>query len=160
MTRLYRAPCPRTQIARCSSSAAISERLHCEVDARCAHESAHARRERDRPARAVELDALPFGVVCVDQAMKVVRLNRAAADRAGLARWRVIGRDFRDAVAPRVTDRQFADHVRAFVAGQEPTDSVTHTFHRRSGDDDAVIDLRRERNRVYLCIASSAGRRS
>jgi photoactive yellow protein len=110
--------------------------------------------ELDEPA----LDALPFGVVCVDQAMKVVRLNRAAADRAGLARWRVIGRDFHDALAPRTTDREFANRVRAFVAGRHAADSVTHTFHRRSGDDEAVIDLRRERSRVYLCITSSAGR--
>jgi PAS domain S-box-containing protein len=106
----------------------------------------------DEPA----LDALPFGVVCVDAAMKIVRLNRAAAERAGITRWRVIGRDFDDAVAPRPSDRELAEQVRAFVASNVPAESISHTFHRRSGDDDAVIDLVRERDRVYLCIRPAA----
>lgn len=99
------------------------------------------------------LDQLPFGVVCLNERMTVVRMNRMESERSGIQRWRAIGRDFFGDVAPGPTNRALAEHVRAFAAGRG-TPAIEHTFVRRAGEDKATIELVRGRNtgRVYLCI--------
>ncbi len=96
------------------------------------------------------LDRLPFGVVCLDSGGLVQRFNRAEADRAGIQRWRAIGRDyFRDVAGP--TASQLAEHVQALAPGR--TARVFHTFRGFHRADDAVIDVSRgAAGRVYLCI--------
>ena len=56
------------------------------------------------------LDELPFGVICLSNAGKVLRMNRTEAERTGIQRWRAIGRDFfRDvAYVYRHADREHA----------------------------------------------------
>jgi len=99
------------------------------------------------------LDDLPFGVVCLSDAMTVVRMNRTESEKSGIQRWRAIGRDFFGDVAPGPTNRALADHVRAFASGCGPR-AISHTFRRRSGEDPTTIELVRGRSagRVYLCI--------
>ena len=101
------------------------------------------------------LDALPFGVVCLDQHMTVVRMNRAESEASGIQRWRAIGRDFFRDVAPNATNRRLADQVAAF-ATQTVTAAppISHTFPRRAGADLTTIELLHGRSpdRVYLCI--------
>ena len=63
------------------------------------------------------LDDLPFGVVCLSDAMTVVRMNRAESEASGIQRWRAIGRDFFSDVAPGPSNRALAEHIRAFAAG-------------------------------------------
>lgn len=46
------------------------------------------------------LDALPYGVVCLSSAGKVLRMNRAECERAGIQRWRALGRDYAREIAP------------------------------------------------------------
>ena len=101
------------------------------------------------------LDELPFGVVCLSEAMTVLRMNRTESEARGIQRWRAIGRDFFGDVAPGPTNRALAEHIRAFAAS--PTarlTRVTHTFKRRAGEDPTTIELVRGRSagRVYLCI--------
>lgn len=96
------------------------------------------------------LDELPFGVVCLDPAMHVLRMNRIESERAGIQRWRAIGRDFFGDVAPGATE--LAGHVRAFAAGLAAERAIAHTFQRRAGADATTIELVRGRGRVYLCI--------
>ena len=99
------------------------------------------------------LDQLPFGVVCLNERMAVVRMNRTESERSGIQRWRAIGRDFFGDVAPGLTNRKLAEHVRAFAAGKAAP-AIAHTFERRAGADPTTIELVRGRSagRVYLCI--------
>jgi two-component system, chemotaxis family, sensor kinase Cph1 len=99
------------------------------------------------------LDQLPFGVVCLDDKGKVVRMNRTESEASGIQRWRALGRDFFREVAPGPANRLLADHVRAFAAGTRPQ-PIRHTFRRRAGADTATIELlpARRADRVYLCI--------
>ncbi len=98
----------------------------------------------------VALDSLPFGVVCVSASGRVERLNRAEASRAGVQRWRVIGRDyFGDVAGP--TAPRLAEQVGAVAPGQSAR--LYHTFRGFHRADDAVVDVTRcATGRVYLCI--------
>lgn len=100
------------------------------------------------------LDDLPFGVVCLDERMTVVRMNRAESQASGIQRWRAVGRDFFRDVAPGPTNRRLAEHIAAFATGEAPTSPIDHTFPRRAGADSTTIELKRGRrtDRVYLCI--------
>lgn len=99
------------------------------------------------------LDELPFGVVCLSDAMKVLRMNRTESERSGIQRWRAIGRDFFRDVAPGPNNRPLAEHIRAFANGRA-AERLTHTFERRAGADETTIELERGRDphRVYLRI--------
>jgi photoactive yellow protein len=99
-----------------------------------------------------DLDDLPFGVVCLDEALTVVRMNRTESEAAGIQRWRAIGRSFFGEVAPGPTNRALAEHVRTFLAGREAETRVAHTFVRRAGADATEIELSRGPGRVYLAI--------
>lgn len=101
------------------------------------------------------LDALPFGVVCLDERMTVVRMNRAESEASGIQRWRAIGRDFFRDVAPAPSNRRLADHIAAFATRPaNDTEAIMHTFPRRAGADATTIELvhGRRPDRVYLCI--------
>jgi photoactive yellow protein len=78
------------------------------------------------------LDDLPFGVVCLSESGRVVRMNRTESERSGIQRWRAIGRDFFAEVGP----------------------AIARTFQRRRGEDPTRIELvpGRGTGRVYLCI--------
>ena len=95
------------------------------------------------------LDALPFGVVCLSDAMMVVRMNRAEAEARGIQRWRAVGRDFFGDVAP--GNQRLAEHIRAFAEGRA-AERIAHTFARRVGADPTEVELTREGDRVYLVI--------
>jgi photoactive yellow protein len=65
------------------------------------------------------LDELPFGVICLSRAGKVLRMNRTEAERTGIQRWRAIGRDFFRDVA--FVYRHAADQTRIEVErGRDP----------------------------------------
>jgi photoactive yellow protein len=108
------------------------------------------------------LDALPFGVVCLDERMTVVRMNRTESEASGIQRWRAIGRDFFRDVAPAPANRRLAEHVAAFATGPandtDSPDSIVHVFPRRRGADPTTISLIHSRrpDRVYLCIRRDA----
>ena len=105
------------------------------------------------------LDALPYGVVCLDDRMTVVRMNRVESEASGIQRWRAIGRDFFRDIAPGPTNLPLAQQVRAFagdpaVTPCRPSKPIRHTFKRRAGADTATIELVQgaRKDRVYLCI--------
>ena len=100
------------------------------------------------------LDALPFGVVCLDGGV-VARMNRAESAASGIQRWRAIGRDFFADVAPGPKNRALAEAIAAFTtAPANDATCLTHTFVRRAGTDSTQISLLHGRRpeRVYLCI--------
>jgi photoactive yellow protein len=102
------------------------------------------------------LDELPFGVVCLDEHMKVLRMNRTEAERSGISRWRAIGRDFFADVASGSANQPLAEQVQSFLSSTTGATSgrITHTFKRRAGEDPTTIELVRGRDphRIYLCI--------
>ena len=55
-------------------------------------------------------DALPYGVVCLSEAGRVLRMNRAAAQTSGIQSWRAVGRDYAREIAP-VLQKKQADVV-------------------------------------------------
>jgi hypothetical protein len=93
------------------------------------------------------LDALPFGVIRLGPTGLVERYNRAESERAGIQRWRAIGRDyFRE-----IGDRSLAAAVDAVPRGERTR--LYHTFKGFHRNDDAVIEVSRcAEGRVYLCI--------
>jgi len=99
-----------------------------------------------------DLDDLPFGVVCLDEALTVVRMNRLESQASGIQRWRAIGRNFFRDVAPGPENRALAEHIRTFLAGREAEARIAHTFQRRAGTDETEIELSRGDGRVYLAI--------
>src|SRR5687767_4181835 len=60
------------------------------------------------------LDQLPFGVIGVGPDGTVRRYNRAEAERAGMSRWRVIGRRI-DEIAGAMGATEIAARVAAFA---------------------------------------------
>lgn len=101
------------------------------------------------------LDALPYGVVCLDEGLRVVRMNRAESEASGIQRWRALGRAFFRDVAPGPTNKRLAEHVVAFAhSSNDNAEPIAHTFPRRAGEDRTTIELvhGRQPDRVYLCI--------
>jgi photoactive yellow protein len=98
------------------------------------------------------LDALPYGVVCLDDGNRVLRMNRAESEASGIQRWRAVGRDFFRDVAPGPTNRTLAEAVAAFNTGASARSQLRHVFQRRRGADATQIELHREHDRVYLLI--------
>jgi photoactive yellow protein len=99
-----------------------------------------------------DLDDLPFGVVCLDETLTVVRMNRTESQAAGIQRWRAIGRSYFGDVAPGPANRALAEHVQMFLAGRAAEARIAHTFVRRAGADATEIELSRGDGRVYLAI--------
>jgi hypothetical protein len=56
------------------------------------------------------LDALPYGVVCLSESGRVLRMNRTASEKSGIQRWRAVGRDYYREIAP-VLKKRSADVV-------------------------------------------------
>lgn len=97
------------------------------------------------------LDQLPFGVIRLGPTNVVERYNRAESQRAGVQRWRALGRDFfRDLAGSNA--RELAVHVEALRPGARTR--VFHTFVGFHRSDDVVIDMSRcEAGRVYFVIS-------
>lgn len=97
------------------------------------------------------LDDLPFGVIRLGPTHLVERYNRAESTRAGVQRWRAIGRHFFADLAGSNAS-ELATQVAALARGTRTR--VFHTFigfHRR---DPVVIDMSRcAEDRVYLLIS-------
>lgn len=99
------------------------------------------------------LDALPFGVVRIGPSGVVERYNRTEAARAGVQRWRALGRPFlRDLAGKNAA--ALAAEIAAVPPGAQRR--VFHTFEGYSRRTSAVIDIARcDAERVYLCIRSA-----
>lgn len=100
------------------------------------------------------LDQLPFGVVRLGPSGAVERYNRRESQRAGIQRWRAIGRDF---------FRDLAGTNAASLAAQVdalPRRGRARVFYSFIGyhrTDDVVIDMSRcDEDRVYLVISPAS----
>ncbi|MFN0246503.1 MAG: PAS domain-containing protein [Kofleriaceae bacterium] len=98
------------------------------------------------------LDHLPFGVIRLGPTGRVERYNRTEAERAGMQRWRVIGRDFyREVVG--VEGAALAAEVAAVQIGQSVR--VHHRLRRYRKTEEVTIEVARTREGgAYLCIVA------
>lgn len=101
-----------------------------------------------------ELDALPFGVICLDPDGKVLRYNLAEARLARLDRARVVGKNFFRRIAPCTATPEFEGRVRAFFAGTQQVDRFTYLFDFKFGAQTVEIETVRVpvNDRVYLLV--------
>lgn len=97
------------------------------------------------------LDALPFGVVRLGPTDIVERYNRSESERAGVQRWRALGRDFFADLAGS-NAAELASHVHALPRGGRTR--LTHRIVGYHRADDVVVDMSRcAEGRVYLLIS-------
>src|SRR5436190_956442 len=85
------------------------------------------------------LDRLPFGVIRLSPTGVVERLNRTEAERAGIQRWRALGRDYFRDVAP--SARDLAAEISKLPPGSRAR--IFHTFRGFHRNDATVIDMSR-----------------
>jgi photoactive yellow protein len=105
----------------------------------------------------VELDALPFGVIGLDEEGIVLRYNLYESRLARLDRNQVVGRRFFEEVAPCMGTDEFQRRYRAFVeAPEDAAKSVRfdYMFDFVFGAQQVVIELVRARGarRFYLVV--------
>lgn len=108
----------------------------------------------DRPD--IELDLLPYGVICLDADGVIVRYNRVEARFARLDRSLVIGKQFFGVVAPCTVTPEFEGRFRAFVADAKGPSKITfpYVFNFRFGAQEVDVEIRRSRSpkHFYLCV--------
>jgi photoactive yellow protein len=87
-----------------------------------------------------EADALPYGLIVLDDDGVVVRYNEAESRLSGLPRNRVIGRQFFDEVAPCTRVRGLGETYRAMVAAAQPASTqLDFVFRFRSGERSVFV---------------------
>ncbi len=102
----------------------------------------------------VELDALPFGVICLDREGVVLRYNFAEARLARLDRSLVVGKNFYNKIAPCTATPEFQGRVSAFLDGTKPFERFPYLFDFKFGAQRVEIELVRvaANDRVYLLV--------
>jgi len=103
-----------------------------------------------------ELDALPFGVIALDQEGFVLRYNLYESRLARLDRNQVVGRNFFHEIAPCTRNESFQGRFRAFLSrGSEiKSERFDFKFDFKFGAQDVVVELVRAANgeRIYLLV--------
>ncbi len=101
-----------------------------------------------------ELDALPFGVICLDPEGKVLQYNLAESRLARLDRAQVLGKNFFRRIAPCTATPEFEGRVRAFFRASMPVDRFPYLFDFKFGAQKVEIELVRvpANDRVVLLV--------
>lgn len=102
-----------------------------------------------------DLDALPFGVIGLDQDGTIRRYNLAEARLARLDRNQVLGKNFFRRVAPCTATPEFEGRFQAFVAaGAVGVLRFEYLFDFKFGAQQVTVEVVRGTNpgRFYLCI--------
>jgi len=104
--------------------------------------------------RDEQLDALPYGVICLDAEGTVLRYNLAEARLARLDRSSVLGKNFFRTVAPCTANQDFEGKVRQFRDGGAPSSTFDFVFDFKFGAQVVEVELVRppEAGHVYLCV--------
>lgn len=103
-----------------------------------------------------ELDQLPFGVICLDAAGRILRYNLAEARFARLDRATVLGKTFFGQVAPCTARPEFEGRFQQFVkpGNTAPTDRWPYVFDFKFGAQQVEVEVARgsKPGRFYLLI--------
>lgn len=104
----------------------------------------------------VELDLLPYGVICLDREGVIVRYNRVEARFARLDRALVLNKPFFGVVAPCTATPEFEGRFRAFVNDPQGPAQVVfpYVFNFRFGAQEVDVEIRRSRSpdHFYLLV--------
>ncbi len=104
----------------------------------------------------LELDLLPYGVICLDSEGVIVRYNRVEARFARLDRALVLGKPFFGVVAPCAATPEFEGRFRAFVSAATGPTKITfpYVFNFRFGAQEVDVEIRRSRSAAhfYVCV--------
>ena len=76
-----------------------------------------------------QLDALPFGVIQLDEAGVVVGYNRAESALSGRDPAEVLGRNFFTEVAPCTSVKAFQSRFRSVLSAERPLEAFSFSFH-------------------------------
>lgn len=103
-----------------------------------------------------ELDALPFGVMCLDRQGMILRYNLAEARMARLDRANVLGKSFFGHVARCTARPEFQGRFEAFLRSEQgpPVERFTFLFDFKFGAQLVTIELVRSRkpDRAYILV--------
>lgn len=102
-----------------------------------------------------ELDALPFGVICLDRYATILRYNTYEAQMARLDRADVVGRSFFEEIAPCTATPEFQGRFRDYVEGRirEPVVRFDYLFDFKFGAQHVTIELTHvDQERFYLLV--------
>ncbi|MBK8256301.1 MAG: PAS domain-containing protein [Polyangiaceae bacterium] len=103
-----------------------------------------------------ELDALPFGVISLDEEGIILRYNLYESRLARLDRNQVLGRNFFTDIAPCTSTQEFEGRFRAFVNEADPQKRVRfdYIFDFKFGAQEVSVELLRvpAAARFYLLI--------
>lgn len=104
----------------------------------------------------VELDLLPYGVICLEPDGVIVRYNRVEARFARLDRSLVMGKPFFGRIAPCTATPEFEGRFRSFVADPNAGARVKfpYVFNFRFGSQEVDVEIRRSRSprHFYVCV--------
>jgi photoactive yellow protein len=75
-----------------------------------------------------QLDALPFGVIEIDDSGTVVSYNQAESQLSGLQPSSVVGRNFFTDIAPCTRVKAFKDRFNSVLSGNKPLEAFSFTF--------------------------------
>lgn len=104
-----------------------------------------------------ELDALPFGVIILDERGTVLAYNKAESDLSGRNRTEVVGRNFFTDVAPCTSVQAFQGGFREFCRGDEPSRTFRFTFHFPTGPIPVQIVFLRMGSEVAVAVQKAIG---
>lgn len=104
----------------------------------------------------IELDLLPYGVICLDREGTIIRYNRVEARFARLDRALVMGKTFFGKIAPCTATPEFEGRFRSFVADPAvgPRIKFPYVFNFRFGSQEVDVEIRRSRSpqHFYVCV--------
>lgn len=103
-----------------------------------------------------ELDLLPFGVICVDEAGTVLKYNLAEARLARLDRNQVLGKSFFRVVAPCTATPDFEGRFRSFVKAEPQARPLRfqYLFDFKFGAQEVDVEIQRSKEKgcFFFCI--------
>lgn len=102
-------------------------------------------------ASLAQLDELPFGLIAMDRTGEVLGYNAFEAQRAGIARERVIGRNFFVDIGPCTNNYMVAER---YHSGEELDETIEYVFTLRMAPTPVTLRLlaRRGSARQYLAV--------
>jgi len=113
----------------------------------------------ERASLVESIDALPFGVIVVDRAGLILEYNSYESQLAGLARERVLGRNFFRDVAPCTAIREFEGRFSDFRTSPDTSiEPFEFVFPFASGPQRVSVVFVRvnfDSDRATICVARS-----
>jgi photoactive yellow protein len=100
-----------------------------------------------------EVNALPFGVIELDEDGKILAFNRAEEERACVTAEEVIGKNFFRDIAPCTQVKEYEGRFKQFLASDEPSIQFSFTYTLPHGKVPIHILLVRTQDAIVLIVS-------